>query len=68
VAALVQALSCQCKENGSRYSDEAEELAKLPERQQVAERLLCLIYIGFIQTVVAGCIHCWFQRPSCFRW
>jgi hypothetical protein len=53
VAALVQALSCQCKENGSRYSDEAEELAKLPERQQVAERLLCLIYIGFIQTVVA---------------
>jgi hypothetical protein len=38
---------------GGRFSDEAEELARLPESLQAAERLLCLLYIGFIQAVVA---------------
>jgi hypothetical protein len=51
--ALQRVLACQCKGDGGRFSDEAEDLARLPERQQTAERLLCLIYIGFIQMVVA---------------
>jgi hypothetical protein len=51
--ALQRALACQSKGNGTRFSDEAEELARLPEWQRTAEKLLCLIYIGFIKTVVA---------------
>jgi hypothetical protein len=51
--AIQRALASQANANGGRFSDEAEELARLPEWQQTAEKLLCLIYIGFIQTVVA---------------
>ncbi len=50
VEALQRALACQC---GERFSDEGEEVARLPEWQQTAERLICLLYIGFIQAVVA---------------
>lgn len=53
VEALQRVLACQCAGSGGRFSEEAEALARLPERIQTAERLLCLIYIGFIQTVVA---------------
>jgi hypothetical protein len=51
--ALQQVLAYQCKGNGGRFSDETDELARLPEWQRTAEKLLCLMYIGFIQTVVA---------------
>jgi hypothetical protein len=51
--AIQRALACQCRGDGGRFSDEAEELARLPEWQQTAERFLCLMYIGFILTVVA---------------
>ena len=40
-------------EDAGRFQDEEEEIARLPDWQQTAERLLCLIYINFIQTVVA---------------
>ncbi len=50
VEAIQRALACNC---GERFSDENEEVARLPEWQQTAERLLCLLYIGFIQAVVA---------------
>jgi hypothetical protein len=39
--------------DGGRFQDEEEELARLPDWQQAAEKLLCLIYINFIQTIVA---------------
>jgi hypothetical protein len=39
--------------DGGRFQGEEEELALLPNWQQVAERLLCLTYISFIQTIVA---------------
>jgi len=51
--AIQRALVSQAAAGGGRFSDEAEELARLPEWQQTAEKLLCLIYIGFIQTVIA---------------
>jgi hypothetical protein len=51
--AIQRVLACQCKGDGGRFSDEAEELARLPDTLQTAEKLLCLMYIGFIQTVVA---------------
>jgi hypothetical protein len=38
---------------GGRYDDETSKIAELPPRQQAAEKLLCLLYIGFIQTVIA---------------
>jgi hypothetical protein len=37
----------------SRFADEEEELARLPEKNQAVERFLCLTYISFIQTIVA---------------
>jgi hypothetical protein len=51
--AIQRVLVCQCKGDGGRFSDEAEELARLPKSQQTAEKLICLMYIGFIQTIVA---------------
>jgi hypothetical protein len=51
--AIQRVLACQCKGDGGRFSDEAEELARLPQWQQTAEKLICLLYIGFIQTIVA---------------
>ena len=39
--------------DGGRFKDEEDELARLPEWQQSAEKLLCLIYISFIQTIIA---------------
>jgi hypothetical protein len=52
--AIQRSLVCQCRAGeGGRFSDESEALARLPESQQMAERLLCLLYIGFIQAVVA---------------
>ena len=51
--AIQRVLAAQATASGGRFSDEAEELARLPEWQQTAEKLLCLIYIGFIQTVIA---------------
>jgi len=51
--ALQRVLERQHKGDGGRFSDEEEELARLPQAQQAVERFLCLMYIGFIQTVVA---------------
>jgi hypothetical protein len=50
---IQRALACQCKGDGGRFSDEAEDVARLPEARQTEERLLCLMYIGFILAVVA---------------
>jgi hypothetical protein len=49
--ALHRALQCQCKDD--QWGDEKEELARLPELNQRIERFLCLMYIGFIQSVLA---------------
>jgi hypothetical protein len=43
----------ESKGDGGRFADEVEELARLPEKTQAVERFLCLMYIGFIQTVIA---------------
>ena len=43
---------CQCENGEGRFQDELKEIEQLPEWQQTAERLLCLIYISFIQTIV----------------
>ena len=43
----------EAKGEGAPFADEEEELARVPERQQAVERFICLMYIGFIQTVVA---------------
>jgi len=66
VDAIQRALACQCKGDGGRFSDEAEELARLPEKQQAVERFLCLMYIGFIQTVVARLHTLLFSVASMF--
>jgi hypothetical protein len=42
-----------CPADEKRFSDETDALSKVSEWQQTAEKLICLIYIGFIQTVVA---------------
>jgi hypothetical protein len=39
--------------DSGRFQEEEEELAQLPDWQRTAEKLLCLIYISFIQTIVA---------------
>ncbi|HEY3625620.1 MAG TPA: hypothetical protein VGL00_05035 [Terracidiphilus sp.] len=39
--------------NTDPFCSEREEASRLSEPQQAAERLICLLYIGFIQTVVA---------------
>jgi hypothetical protein len=53
IEALQRVLECQCRGDGGRWSDEEEELARLPQSRQDVEKFLCLMYIGFIQTVVA---------------
>jgi hypothetical protein len=66
VEAIQRALACQSKGDAGRFSDEEEELARLPEKQQAAERFLCLMYIGFIQTVVARLHTLLFSVASTF--
>jgi len=51
VDAIQRALAGR-KEEG-RFDDEGGEVARLPEWQAAAERLLCLMYVGFLHTVVA---------------
>jgi hypothetical protein len=43
----------ETKSEGGAFANDEEELARLPERQQLVERFLCLMYIGFIQSLVA---------------
>jgi hypothetical protein len=64
--AIQRVLACQCKGDAGRFSDEAEELARLPEKLQAAERFVCLLYIGFIQTVVARLHTLLFSVASMF--
>jgi hypothetical protein len=52
--AIQRGLSCRCKGgDGGHWNDEEEELARLPDWLNAAEQFLCLMYIGFIQTVIA---------------
>jgi hypothetical protein len=53
VEAIQRSLGRQGRDDGGRFSNEAEELARIPEWQQASERLLCLMFIAFIQTIVA---------------
>jgi hypothetical protein len=39
--------------NNAGFKDEEDEFARLPDWQKAAEKLLCLMYINFIQTIVA---------------
>jgi hypothetical protein len=64
--AIQRALVCGCKGDGGRFSDEAEELARLPEWRQMAEKLVCLMYIAFIQTVIARLHTLLFSVASMF--
>jgi hypothetical protein len=41
------------KGDGSAYSEEEAELALLPEKNRAVEHFICLMYIGFIQSIVA---------------
>jgi hypothetical protein len=50
-----QVIQCNCKEE-DRFSNEAEELKKAPGWRQGAERMVCLMYIGFIHTII-GRLH-----------
>lgn len=50
--ALQRGLACQCRQSASEFSEEAEERARLTPRQQAAEELLCMLYIGFSQMVI----------------
>ena len=43
---------CNCEGGEGRFRDELKELEQLPEWLQAAEKLLCLVYISFIQTIV----------------
>lgn len=51
--ALLRTLGCQCKESCSRFHEEDEEVERIEDWQKDGENLLCLLYIGFIQTVIA---------------
>jgi hypothetical protein len=51
VDAIQRALAGK-KEYG-RYEDESEDVARLPGWQAAAERLLCLMYVGFLHTAIA---------------
>jgi len=51
--AFQRTLALQRGQDKNRFNDEAEALANLPKHIQAAERLVCLIYIGFVQTVIA---------------
>lgn len=51
--ALRRTFSDKCKEPDSRFADEAEDVARLLEWQQCSERFICLLYIGFVQTMIA---------------
>jgi hypothetical protein len=51
--ALQRALVSESVQKGGRFSDEAEGLARCSPELQNAERLICLLYIGYIQTVIA---------------
>lgn len=55
-AAAPYILQCNCKEDKGRFSDESEELEKLPGWQKAAEKMVCLMYIGFIHTAI-GRLH-----------
>lgn len=46
-------LVCNCSKDEGPYSDEKKELANLPAWQRSAEQFICLMYIGFIQSIVA---------------
>jgi hypothetical protein len=47
------ALANQNAQKEGRFSDEKEEIERLSQRQRDAEQFLCLLYIGYIQTVIA---------------
>jgi len=46
-------LVCSCKGPDQRFGDETDDLATLPPWQCAAEKFICLMYIGFVQTIVA---------------
>lgn len=48
-----RAMTALREQDKGRFSDEEEALANEPKHIQTAERLVCLIYIGFLQTVIA---------------
>ncbi len=51
-AALQRAIS-SIEKSKDAFRDEREEAKLLPEWQQTAERLICLMYVGFIQAMIA---------------
>ena len=51
--ALQRSVKSQSNSSGGKWSDEEQELSRLPKSRQAVERFLCLMYIGFIQTIVA---------------
>jgi hypothetical protein len=51
--ALQRIVKSQSNSSGGEWNDEEQELSRLPESRQAVERFLCLMYIGFIQTIVA---------------
>ena len=51
--AFLRALAARNEGDAGRFNDEREEVARLSDQQRAMEKLLCLMYIGFIQTVIA---------------
>jgi hypothetical protein len=52
VEAIRTALACQCDKD-ARFSDEGEQVTRLEDWQQDAERFLCLLYISFMRSIIA---------------
>jgi hypothetical protein len=46
-------VNCSCGEQEKPFADERREVACLPPKEKLIERFLCLVYVGFIQTVIA---------------
>jgi hypothetical protein len=44
---------CCSSDKKSRFADESEQVARLLDWQKTSERLVCLTYIGYIQTAIA---------------
>jgi hypothetical protein len=63
--AKLRVLACQC-EKRSRFSGEVEDVARLEDWQQKAEKFICLMYIAFIQTVIARLHGLMFSVASVF--
>jgi hypothetical protein len=53
VEALQMIQACASAQKEGRFSEDAKELASCPDQVRNAEKLICLVYISYIQTIIA---------------